>query len=172
MGQRHSVVVFVNAAFVQHHADYSNALHLVLRCVSIQCRIEEIRCSELIVTTTDSEATAAAVKGVNEVTITVTSEEGTTGDYVIKGNNDAKLTALSFGNQVGANYPYTPTFSSDVSSYVTTGPLAGIKFVTATTSAPGATYAHKKNATNVEVTVTAPDGTTTQVYTITSSYSG
>ena len=122
--------------------------------------------------TTDSRASFVVTKEAHRVVVRVTAKMGDTLDYVIEGDNEAKLTSLVFGPAPGSNYPFTPAFDADTLTYTTTAPLAGILNVAASASTPGATVTWSKDATGVDVVVTAADGKTTRTYRITSSHSG
>ena len=121
---------------------------------------------------TDSRASFIVTKEAHRVVVRVTAKMGDVLDYIIEGNNEAKLASLSFGPAPGTSYPFTPAFDADTLAYVTTAPLAGILNVAASASTPGATVAWTKDAGGVDVVVTAADGKTTRTYRITSSHSG
>ena len=124
-------------------------------------------------------AEVSLAEGSNEITVTVTAEDGlTTGTYTVTvtraappvASNDATLSALSLS---GIDFG---SFSSTVTSYTAAvGNRVGTTTVTATANhagasvsiAPGTEVTLAEGSNGITVTVTAQDGLTTNTYTVT-----
>ena len=123
----------------------------------------------------DSTASAVEREFSDRIEVEVTAEDGVTKQlYVVKGNADASLAALKAVTTPGnVDRALTPAFASATTAYQTPSAIPlGALTVTGTPTATGAKTAvaylpNKSSATSIEVTVTAPDGTTTKKYTIT-----
>ena len=116
----------------------------------------------------DPQATVTVTKEARRVVVRVEAENGIdTADYVIAGSANAKLASLAI--KTGATpRALTPAFDAATLAYQSPAgiPLAALT-VEASAAAPGATIAtawkpaKDNTATSIEITVTAPDGTTT-----------
>lgn len=114
--------------------------------------------------------------GVNTVTITVTAQDGSTANYVININRkevlskNAKLASLTVDG-------YDINFDPDTYNYSLKIKKESTLSIEATTEDSSAIYMvqgneNLKNNSMIKVVVTAPDGATTQEYTITVRKSG
>lgn len=116
------------------------------------------------------------VEGTNTITITVTAEDGSTGNYVIHVNkkevlsNNARLASITIEG-------YDLKFDSETYNYTLKVKKTESLNIEATTEDSNAIYMIEgnsglKNNSVIRLVVTAADGKTTQDYTITVKFSG